>query len=406
MLWAGTIGLESPIGARVDGCPRRRLPRVTVGPADVIESGTSPGSLGSSLREAGLEVVLDPVMNWYGGAPMPGAGRYGEFGTDDALRMAEALGAVSISVIGPFMPDEVPAGELPERFADFCDRAAGFGARVHLEFMPMSAVADLGAAWPIVRDADRPNGGILLDTWHFFRSKLRHRPPRAGAGRAHLRGAGGGRVRRAHDADRRGDVQPHVAGRRRARPHRASFASSHRTGGLQWVGPEVISPALAGMAPVDAARLAGDRVRVLVADASPDGRDLMETGLAGRSVIVTGATANIGRGIAVAFAAEGANVVVVGRDAAAGARVCDDLTARGAKDVLWQAADVTDRGQVDAMVTAVARPVRRDRRAREQRGRQCRRQRVRRLEAGDLGTGPRARTSCPRCTARTRCCRR
>ena len=78
----------------------------------------------------------------------------------------------------------------------------------------------------------------------------------------------------------------------------------------------------------------------------------METGLAGRSVIVTGATANIGRGIAVAFAAEGANVVVVGRDAAAGTRVSDDLMARGAKDVLWQATDVTDRGQVDAMVTA------------------------------------------------------
>jgi 2-hydroxycyclohexanecarboxyl-CoA dehydrogenase len=78
----------------------------------------------------------------------------------------------------------------------------------------------------------------------------------------------------------------------------------------------------------------------------------METGLAGRCVIVTGATANIGRGIALAFAAEGANLVVVGRDAAAGARVADALMARGAKDVLWQAADVTDRGQVDAMVAA------------------------------------------------------
>ena len=78
----------------------------------------------------------------------------------------------------------------------------------------------------------------------------------------------------------------------------------------------------------------------------------METGLAGRTVVVTGATANIGRGIAVAFAAEGTNVVVVGRDDGAGARVCDALMARGAKDVLWHAADVTDRGQVDAMVAA------------------------------------------------------
>ena len=41
----------------------------------------------------------------------------------------------------------------------------------------------------------------------------------------------------------------------------------HRIGGLRWVGPEVISPVLAAMVPADAARLAGDRVRVLVADA-------------------------------------------------------------------------------------------------------------------------------------------
>jgi 2-hydroxycyclohexanecarboxyl-CoA dehydrogenase len=76
----------------------------------------------------------------------------------------------------------------------------------------------------------------------------------------------------------------------------------------------------------------------------------METGLAKRTVIVTGATANIGRGVALAFGAEGANVVVVGRDGAAGGRVCQDLLDLGAHDVLWQAADVTDRSQVDRMV--------------------------------------------------------
>jgi 2-hydroxycyclohexanecarboxyl-CoA dehydrogenase len=82
----------------------------------------------------------------------------------------------------------------------------------------------------------------------------------------------------------------------------------------------------------------------------------METGLAKRTVVVTGATANIGRGVALAFGAEGSNVVVVGRDAAAGARVCKDLLAGGANDVLWQSTDVTDRTQVDDMVTrSVAR---------------------------------------------------
>jgi 2-hydroxycyclohexanecarboxyl-CoA dehydrogenase len=79
----------------------------------------------------------------------------------------------------------------------------------------------------------------------------------------------------------------------------------------------------------------------------------MDTGLAGRTVIVTGGTANIGRGIALAFAAEHARVVIVGRDDAQGRRVRDQLLERGAKDALWHAADVTQRAQVDAMVAAV-----------------------------------------------------
>ena len=53
----------------------------------------------------------------------------------------------------------------------------------------------------------------------------------------------------------------------------------------------------------------------------------MQTGLAGKVVIVTAATANIGRGIALAFAAEGARVTITGRDPVAG-----ELVAKLARD--------------------------------------------------------------------------
>ena len=79
----------------------------------------------------------------------------------------------------------------------------------------------------------------------------------------------------------------------------------------------------------------------------------METGLADRAVVVTGGNANIGQAIALAFAAEGCRVAIVGRDEAQGRRVIDRLRERGAADVLWYAADVTDRAQVGAMVAAV-----------------------------------------------------
>jgi len=76
----------------------------------------------------------------------------------------------------------------------------------------------------------------------------------------------------------------------------------------------------------------------------------VHTGLAGKVVIVTAATANIGRGIALAFAAEGARVVIVGRDAVAGELVAKLAREQGAADALWRPADLTVEGDVAGMV--------------------------------------------------------
>ncbi|MBV2357098.1 SDR family oxidoreductase [Streptomyces sp. J2-1] len=53
--------------------------------------------------------------------------------------------------------------------------------------------------------------------------------------------------------------------------------------------------------------------------------------LAGRRALVTGATSNIGRAVAEAFAAEGAHVVVSGRSAERGAEVVEGIRARGGR---------------------------------------------------------------------------
>jgi NAD(P)-dependent dehydrogenase (short-subunit alcohol dehydrogenase family) len=55
----------------------------------------------------------------------------------------------------------------------------------------------------------------------------------------------------------------------------------------------------------------------------------MGTRLAGKNALVTGATSNIGRAIAVAFAAQGAHVVVSGRDERRGADVIEEIRAAG-----------------------------------------------------------------------------
>src|SRR6201999_1069451 len=66
----------------------------------------------------------------------------------------------------------------------------------------------------------------------------------------------------------------------------------------------------------------------------------MDLMLAGQVVIVTGATSNIGRAIALDFAAEAARVVAVGRHEQAAARVVEQARQRGAAQAVFVRADL------------------------------------------------------------------
>lgn len=69
----------------------------------------------------------------------------------------------------------------------------------------------------------------------------------------------------------------------------------------------------------------------------------MDLGLKGKVAVVTGATANIGRGIALELASEGVRLVAVGRDVEAGAKLVEAARARGAEAAIFVAADLLDK---------------------------------------------------------------
>ena len=83
---------------------------------------------------------------------------------------ADEIGIRHINV--PMFEDH-PLADLIEPFGALCDRAAEHDVLIGFEFLPYSHVRTIGEAWEVVEAAGRPNGGVTVDLWHWFRSDAR-----------------------------------------------------------------------------------------------------------------------------------------------------------------------------------------------------------------------------------------
>jgi sugar phosphate isomerase/epimerase len=263
ILWTGTVGMDKTIPQRIEAALAAGYTHTSLSLHDVRvaqEQGSTARELARSMRDQGVSpTVLDAIGNWLPSSKPHDPSRPT---LEDGLAAAEDLEVRSISVIG-MRPTQLPIEEEAEHFGVMCDRAAKIGADVHVEFAPQSAVPDLTTAWDIVRLADRPNGGILFDTWHFFRS---------GSDIAVLDVIPGDRIM----AVQISDATPQIEGtlfedtlHRRRLPGDGCIdlppiiRALHRSGGLSLVGPEVFSDELHALGAVDAATTAATRERAL-----------------------------------------------------------------------------------------------------------------------------------------------
>jgi sugar phosphate isomerase/epimerase len=133
-------------------------------------AGFSGISIYSREHEPGLRSMLDDLGLCVAEVDGPMAWLPGQPGSEPerVLQIAAELGARSCTVLELTLQPPEPGAAI-DAFGSLCDRAALLGIGMHIEPFAWSGIATLHTAADIVTGADRPNGGIILDTWHHVR---------------------------------------------------------------------------------------------------------------------------------------------------------------------------------------------------------------------------------------------
>ncbi len=271
VLCAGTIP-QASFHARVAAAAEAGFSAVSLFASNYYGArgeGLDDSELRRILSDYGIVVAeLDPLIRWIPGAELgsevnaQGAAFF-QYGEEDFYVIADALGARSINVV-VVTDTSFSEEQLAEAFAGLCDRAGGHGLLVHLEFLPWTQIPDILSALRLIEKADRPNGGIMLDSWHHFRS---------GIGDEALRSVPGERILglQLNDAPRQPEADPvEETTRRRLLPGAGAIDLAGLLRCLEEiqapapVGVEVFSDELAALSPVEAARRAGAATRAVL----------------------------------------------------------------------------------------------------------------------------------------------
>jgi sugar phosphate isomerase/epimerase len=180
VLCAGTLPTAITFRQRVAAAVAGGFTRISLWGRDyqvARDEGLRDEDIRLLLADHGLSVgELDPAWWWLPGAadvhiaPEHDQERIFRYTERELFAVADAVGARSLNAVDVF-GGAWSLDEAATAFAGLCDRAADHGLLVHLEFLPWSRIPDLTTAWQVVAAADRPNGGIMVDAWHYFRGE-------------------------------------------------------------------------------------------------------------------------------------------------------------------------------------------------------------------------------------------
>ena len=173
LVFCSAMQMKVPLRDKVEAAARAGYAGMSVTVVDHASaraSGMSDADIRKSFADHGLvprefEALTQWLTEYTAGPVTPGSGKAEE---RNVLAAAEAIGCPAVTAVH-LGEGEVPLEEAVEAFARFCDHAAEHGLEACLEFLPWTGIPDLATARRIVETAGRPNGRIVIDSWHLHR---------------------------------------------------------------------------------------------------------------------------------------------------------------------------------------------------------------------------------------------
>jgi sugar phosphate isomerase/epimerase len=171
VLYAGSR-MYTPMLDRLAPARAAGFTALSVWPSDV--QGMDLGATRQCIEAAGLAVSdIELIGNWLPAQQDIATSAWPALKWQTPAHVfpiASALGAQTVSAAELFgLPFDGIA--MARSFRDLCFQAADIGLRIALESVPGGGIATLAQAWDVVERADCNNGGLMVDSWHFHRSK-------------------------------------------------------------------------------------------------------------------------------------------------------------------------------------------------------------------------------------------